>query len=122
MNTPTEKPRDRQFIKEEIKLDAAPMILNDRTMVPLRFIAESLDKKVGWDTDNRTAIIIDYDYFMNDLKLSATALYNFLNASNKNVECNITHNYYDLENVGNNTSIITKINSKKPSKITKRIN
>lgn len=99
-------------IKEEIKLDAPPMILYDRTMVPLRFIAESLDKQVGWDADTRTAIIIDYDYFMNDLKAAAPALYNFLTVNNNNVECNITHNYYDLLNSANNASIITKINSK----------
>ena len=62
---------------EQIKLDSAPTIINDRTMVPLRFIAESLDKQVGWDASNRTAIIIDYSYFTNLLKNNATALHNF---------------------------------------------
>ena len=42
----------------EIKLDSAPTIVNGRTLVPVRFIAESLEKKVGWDAENKTVIII----------------------------------------------------------------
>lgn len=98
-------------VEENILLDTAPTIVNDRTMVPLRFIAESLDKQVGWDGANRTAIIIDYDYFANKLKTNAPALYNFLNASNNNIECNLSYNYYDLVNKANNTTFNTKINA-----------
>ncbi|QGG47233.1 copper amine oxidase N-terminal domain-containing protein [Heliorestis convoluta] len=36
-----------------IELDVAATIINDRTYVPLRFIAESLDKKVAWDGEQR---------------------------------------------------------------------
>lgn len=97
--------------EEEIVLDAAPTIVNDRTMVPLRFIAESLDKQVGWDSSNRTAIIIDYEYFANVLKTRATALYNFLNLEKNYIECNITHNYFDLQNPINNTIFNQKINA-----------
>ena len=96
---------------EEILLDAPPTIINDRTMVPLRFIAESLDKQVGWDVSNRTAIIINYEYFENVLKNRAPALYNFLNMNKDYIECNITHNYYDLENIINNTIFNAKINA-----------
>lgn len=97
---------------EQIKLDTAPTIINNRTMVPLRFIAESLDKQVGWDASNRTAIIIDYSYFTNVLKTNATALYNFLNTEKEYVECNFTHKYYDLMNEVNNTTFNSKINAK----------
>ena len=45
--------------EEEIILDAAPVIIDGRTLVPVRFIAESLDKKVGWDALERVVIIID---------------------------------------------------------------
>lgn len=45
---------------KNIKLDSAPVILNERTMVPVRFIAEALDKQVGWDAENRVVVIIDY--------------------------------------------------------------
>ncbi|MCD6564380.1 MAG: hypothetical protein J7K53_00400 [Bacteroidales bacterium] len=37
-----------------------PIIINDRTMLPLRFVAESLGCDVGWDNDTRT-ITITYD-------------------------------------------------------------
>lgn len=38
-------------------LDAPATILNNRTMVPVRFIAEELDCKVTWDEEDRTVII-----------------------------------------------------------------
>ena len=37
--------------------DVKPIIINDRTMLPLRFVAESLGCKVGWDPDTRTITI-----------------------------------------------------------------
>ena len=42
---------------EEKKLDAAPIIKNDRTMVPIRFIAEELGYNVEWDALTREVII-----------------------------------------------------------------
>jgi len=36
-----------------IKLDTAPQILHDRTMVPVRYIAEVLGSQVKWDADTR---------------------------------------------------------------------
>ncbi|MCL2577768.1 MAG: copper amine oxidase N-terminal domain-containing protein, partial [Defluviitaleaceae bacterium] len=35
----------------------APFISQERTMVPLRIIAEALNAEVGWDSDTRTVII-----------------------------------------------------------------
>ena len=46
-------------VVENITLDSAPVIYENRTLVPVRFIAESMEKLVGWDADNRTVIIID---------------------------------------------------------------
>lgn len=40
------------------KLDAAPMIANSRTLVPVRFIAEALGAQVGWDATTQTVIIL----------------------------------------------------------------
>lgn len=37
-----------------ITYDAAPMIRNGRTMLPLRFVAEELDLKVTWDQEAKT--------------------------------------------------------------------
>lgn len=41
----------------EITLDVAPVILNGRTLVPVRFVAESLNAKVDWDDKNSSVII-----------------------------------------------------------------
>ena len=48
--------------RKRIEFDVQPQLINDRTMVPLRFISESLGKQVAWDAREQTAIIIDYDY------------------------------------------------------------
>ena len=61
-NDIAEKKIGNQFTK--ITLDSVPVTDNGRTLVPLRFIAESLGKTVGWDSVNKTAIIIDYDYLL----------------------------------------------------------
>lgn len=40
-----------------IPLDTAPYIENDRTMVPVRAIAEALDAEVNWNGDTQTVTI-----------------------------------------------------------------
>ncbi len=45
----------------EVKLDVAAKIVDSRTYVPLRFIAESLDRNVGWDGVNNRVDITDSD-------------------------------------------------------------
>ena len=42
-----------------ITLDSAPVIRDGRTLVPVRFIAESMDRKVSWDAENRVVVIAD---------------------------------------------------------------
>jgi hypothetical protein len=104
---------------KQIQLDSEPLILNNRTLVPVRFIAESLNKQVGWDSSNNTVIIIDYLYFFDKLKTSSPALYDFLNIvdQSKNYEkvseMNISSNYTDL--LDNSSKTFTsnyKINEK----------
>ena len=38
-------------------LDAAPVIINGRTLVPVRFVAEAFDAKVDWDQKTKTVLI-----------------------------------------------------------------
>lgn len=45
------------FNNEERELDAAPMVINDRTMLPIRFISEELGFAVDWDQDTLTVTI-----------------------------------------------------------------
>lgn len=40
-----------------VELEAAAKVINDRTMVPMRFIMETFDAKVEWDGDTRTVMI-----------------------------------------------------------------
>ena len=43
---------------EIVSLDQPPVIENNRTMVPIRFISESLGAKVDWDGETKTITII----------------------------------------------------------------
>jgi len=42
-------------------LDVPPAVIDGRTMVPTRFIAESLDAQVNWDGQTRTVSIVTID-------------------------------------------------------------
>ena len=42
---------------ENIQLDSAAFIENDRTYTPVRFIAEKLGAKVEWNEGSRTVLI-----------------------------------------------------------------
>ncbi|MEQ2401880.1 copper amine oxidase N-terminal domain-containing protein, partial [Peptoniphilus hominis (ex Hitch et al. 2025)] len=46
-------------IEEITMMDIAPFIEGDRTMLPIRFVAEALGFNVQWDNENRTVILID---------------------------------------------------------------
>ena len=39
------------------QMDVPARLINDKTMVPLRFLSENVGYKVDWDADSRTAII-----------------------------------------------------------------
>lgn len=43
--------------ENEIALDSPAIIVSDRTLVPVRFIAESLGSDVGWDSQTKTVMI-----------------------------------------------------------------
>ena len=46
-----------------VETDTAPVIKNDRTLVPIRFIAEALGARVYWTEENQSVLIMgDYDY------------------------------------------------------------
>ena len=42
---------------EEKILDVAPQIINSRTLMPIRFVAESFDYQVDWDEETQTVLI-----------------------------------------------------------------
>lgn len=43
--------------EEEKVLDSEPVIIDGRTLVPVRFVSEALGAKVDWDAENRKVII-----------------------------------------------------------------
>jgi len=45
---------------EAIEFDSRPVIANDRTMVPVRFVTEKLGAEVGWDAEEREVSINHY--------------------------------------------------------------
>lgn len=45
----------------DIILDVAPQLIDSRTLVPVRAVAEGLDAKVDWDNDTQTVIITKAD-------------------------------------------------------------
>ena len=42
---------------KEVELDVAAKAIDGRTLVPVRFIAESLGAEVGWDQESKTVLI-----------------------------------------------------------------
>ena len=42
---------------ETFQMDVAPFIINDRTLVPVRYISESFQMTVDWDNDTQTVYI-----------------------------------------------------------------
>lgn len=44
-------------VSTSIKLDASPVIMNDRTLVPLRFVCESFDLQTTWIEDTQTVVL-----------------------------------------------------------------
>ena len=64
-----------------------------------------MEKQVGWDAQNQTAIIIDYDYFLEKIKSSTPNLYKALTTMPvQGATIQITRNYSDLTNSANNTT------------------
>lgn len=42
---------------EAVQLDAVPVVVNGRTLIPLRFVAENFNAEVNWDQDTQTVSI-----------------------------------------------------------------
>lgn len=101
-------------VVKKIILDSKPVLVEGRTLVPMRFISESLEKQVAWDPSTQTAIIIDYDYFENKLTEKSQLLGKFISKNDfQNINFSITKNYQDLLDSTNNTTSTINANSSK---------
>ncbi len=73
---------DKAYVNgEEKTLDSAPVIVNSRTLVPVRFISESAGAGVEWDGENRVVTITSsgnkfdkYIYYRDSLQNTYTKL------------------------------------------------
>ncbi|WFD10739.1 copper amine oxidase N-terminal domain-containing protein [Tepidibacter hydrothermalis] len=92
---------------KEITLNESPKIINGATLVPVRFLSEALDTKVGWDEFERTVVVIDYNEVVKSLdstlKSEAPAFYEFLNSGYKqpntfNSKCNFSIDFKSTPN------------------------
>lgn len=52
-----------------ITMDTPMIIVEDRTLVPIRFMSEALGMQVGWDGDTETVLVMDYDDYFEDLDI-----------------------------------------------------
>ena len=46
---------------KHMTLDVAPMVINDRTMLPVRFVAENFGLGVAWDSEDKIVSVISND-------------------------------------------------------------
>ena len=49
-------------VESDVNMDVAPFIKDNRTMLPLRYIAEALGFKVDWDRATRTVTLTDKEF------------------------------------------------------------
>ena len=89
-------------------MDVAPMIINDRTFVPARFIAEAFGCDVEWDGSSKTVYIsskpVDYDDLEKDTDKEPIKPSND-KGSHKENNYNTNTSYYPETNIPTYTSV-----------------
>lgn len=73
--------KDAKVFGETITNDVAPKIVNERTMLPIRFIAEKLGASVDWVQESQT-VIVELD----DIKISLVIGKNFATVNDEKIE------------------------------------
>lgn len=59
---------DKNGEKSQITMDVPMAVVNDRTLVPIRFMSNALGMNVGWEGDMNTVVILDSEAYINELK------------------------------------------------------
>ncbi|MCI8403504.1 MAG: copper amine oxidase N-terminal domain-containing protein [Clostridia bacterium] len=59
---------DRNGEQSTLTMDVPMMVVDGSTLVPIRFMSNALDMRVGWDGDSETVIIMDYDGYFKDFE------------------------------------------------------
>lgn len=112
INNPMAIVKNIDGTSETITLDSVPVIVEDRTLVPVRFIAESLEKIVGWDVENRSVVIVEPKIIEEKIKLEASNLYDYLNTDFEIINTSVSNTditgkivYEDTNNSSNNSTL-----------------
>lgn len=58
----------------QVYIDQPPIIVNNRTLVPVRIVSEALGATVVWDNDNRAVIITSNDSYTGVMRIDYDAL------------------------------------------------
>ena len=58
-----------------ITMDTPMMIVNERTLVPIRFMSNAFNLQIGWDGATQTVIIVDATEFMSEFQRRCPNLY-----------------------------------------------
>ena len=102
---------------EEITLDAAPVVIEGRTLVPVRFISETLGLKVGWEQETQTVVILDTHIVLEIVKEKAPTFYAMMieettpvKTGEVDLDMTATLNYTDAEEKANNSNIKLTLN------------
>lgn len=91
---------------EERQMDIAPMIVGERTLVPIRFIAESFNCNVVWDGDGKIITVTTREIDYNSLEKG--------NSSDKKTTSGSSATYYKGTKIPTYTSITgVKLKDKK---------
>ena len=94
-------------IARPIQLDAPAMIVDGRTLIPLRAISEAFNCEVQWDANTRTVTIYSDDFVdfskatdtQEEVKVSTAE--QLLNSIGSNKKIILTSNYYNLSTAQN---------------------
>ena len=62
-----------------VKMDTPMIIVDDRTLVPIRFMSNAFGMQVGWDGNTETVVILDADDYFNEFENSAPNISKLLN-------------------------------------------
>lgn len=73
-------------------VDVPPQIINDRTMLPIRAVVEELGCSVGWDDNEKTVLIIDWNDYENEIQAKASKFYSYIEEQGKNIPKSYTEN------------------------------
>lgn len=76
-------------VKKEHILETEPIIENDKTLVPVRFVAEALGCKINWNPNQKEVVIIDTSAWKSDIKENAPIADALLCAPFANTEDNL---------------------------------